>query len=78
MPSHKLEITKKFGTYRARFGPMGDLGDESEFDTFEDVVEFVRDSATSLTLGGDDNVIFRGISYTSVQELLNEVRNGNY
>lgn len=77
MPSYKLEIRKQYGTFHAKFGPAPEPGAEKKFDALGEVLDFVRKEAARLDLE-DDPVIFRGIAYSSVNDLLGQVRGGSY
>jgi len=80
MGTYKIEVAKKFGTFRAKFGESAAVGsvDEQEFKDIDGVVGFVKKEASALDLEEGDSVVFRGIAYTSVGDLVREVKRAPY
>lgn len=79
MPSHKLEIRKQYGTFYAKFGSAAAAAaPEKSFRDLEEVIDYVRKEASKLDMEAEDPVIFRGIAYTSMGELMGQVRSGAY
>lgn len=80
MASYKIEIIKKFGTYRGVFysakGTKPSVDDAPELKTIEDVMAFYRESIKNLT--EDDSVFFRGIAHTDFVKLEREIKMATY
>ena len=83
MANYKIEIGKRYGMFHAAFfeaapgtkAPSTDA--QTKFKNLDEVLKFVRDSFLD-NVDDDDSVIFRGIAYTSLGELEQEVRRAPY
>ena len=80
MSTYKVEISKKFGTFRAKFGEATAFSsaDETELKDMDEVVNFVKKNAAGLNLEEGDSVVFREIAYTSIGDLTREVKRAPY
>ncbi|OIP39469.1 MAG: hypothetical protein AUK47_09965 [Deltaproteobacteria bacterium CG2_30_63_29] len=77
MSTYKTDVTQKFGKYRATFFDATAKAEESEFATLDDAVAFVKKQASKLDFE-EDSVIFRGIAYSTISSLVQEIKSGRY
>ena len=74
MPSIKIDIRKQYGAFKAKFYDARSSVEEQDFANLKDVLTFMRDNAAELDLDGGDDVVFRGIAYTSISALEREIK----
>jgi hypothetical protein len=83
MANFKVDITKRLGVFHAAFYEVApgaatpQLDKEPAQRSIEDVLKFVRD-AYARSIGEDDAVIFRGIAYTNLGELEQQIKRAPY
>jgi hypothetical protein len=83
MANFKVDITKRLGVFHAAFydaapgGAAPALEKQPPMKSMEDVLKLVRESY-SKSIGEEDSVIFRGIAYSSLGELEQQIKRAPY
>lgn len=77
MSTFKVEVSQKYGKYRASFFEASSKAEETEFATLDDAVAFVKKNAAKLDFE-EDSVVFRGIAYSTISSLEREIKSGRY